>query len=333
MNNTPKISIIIPVYKVERYLRQCLDSVLSQTFTDWECLLVDDGSPDASGAICDEYAARDPRFRAFHQPNAGVSAARNTGLDEARGELICFIDSDDWVKPEHLANYICAGDYDIIVCGYNRVDEVDGQTRVEKLRSLKSECVDDFWKVLRSLQKDKVAFNSPWNKLYKKEIIDAFDVKFKEDISCGEDKLFNFNYLSRCRTIQISSSVTYNYRINDGSVMRQNYRDVDELKLNICYSTKAFGARTLPDGFRCDLEDDITHLYCLLGRMLYFPFRLRNKTERIETLKKIFSRNKLHPTIESRKFCRGNVFFVDLFRTMKYYLSTIMRIFKSKLKP
>ena len=97
---SPKISIIVPVYKVEQYLRRCLDSIVAQTFTDWECILIDDGSPDNSGRICDEYAEKDKRFRVFHQENVGVSAARNKGLDEARGEWIGFVDSDDWIEKE-----------------------------------------------------------------------------------------------------------------------------------------------------------------------------------------------------------------------------------------
>lgn len=98
----PKISIIVPVYKVEKYLHRCLDSIVAQTFTDWECILVDDGSPDGSGKICDEYAEKDGRFKVFHQENQGVSAARNKGLDNAKGEWIGFVDSDDWVSKEYF---------------------------------------------------------------------------------------------------------------------------------------------------------------------------------------------------------------------------------------
>ena len=99
---SPAFSIIIPVYNVAPYLRECLDSVLAQTFTDWECICIDDGSTDGSGAILDEYAAKDSRFRVFHQQNAGVSAARNKGLDEAQGEWVCFVDGDDAIAPNWL---------------------------------------------------------------------------------------------------------------------------------------------------------------------------------------------------------------------------------------
>ena len=121
MTHTPIISIIVPVYKVEQYLRRCLDSVQNQIFTDWECILIDDGSPDNSGQICDEYAQKDERFRVIHQENAGVSAARNAGLDSAKGEWIGFVDSDDWIEPEmYQFLYTNAIDKkaDVIICGY-----------------------------------------------------------------------------------------------------------------------------------------------------------------------------------------------------------------------
>ena len=98
MANIPKISVIIPVYNAEKYLYRCIDSVLVQTFTNWELLLIDDGSKDSSGVICDEYAAKDARVRVFHKENGGVSSARNLGLDNARGEWVAFVDSDDYIE-------------------------------------------------------------------------------------------------------------------------------------------------------------------------------------------------------------------------------------------
>ena len=97
------ISVIIPVYNVEKFLAECVDSVLAQTYTDWEAILVDDGATDASGAMCDAYAAKDPRIRVIHRENGGLSAARNTGLKAARGEYVYFLDSDDYIEPDTLA--------------------------------------------------------------------------------------------------------------------------------------------------------------------------------------------------------------------------------------
>jgi len=102
---SPKVSVIVPVYKVEKYLPECIGSILAQTFTDFELILADDGSPDNSGKICDDYAARDFRIRVFHKENGGVSSARNLGIDNARGEWIAFVDSDDWIGRDFLSAF------------------------------------------------------------------------------------------------------------------------------------------------------------------------------------------------------------------------------------
>ena len=104
MNENPKITVIVPVYNTEKYLRRCVDSILAQTFTDFELLLIDDGSTDGSGAICDEYAKKDSRVRVFHKEIGGVSSARNLGLDKAYGEWISFVDSDDWIDVLFLSS-------------------------------------------------------------------------------------------------------------------------------------------------------------------------------------------------------------------------------------
>ncbi|MGN0202626.1 MAG: glycosyltransferase family 2 protein, partial [Candidatus Cryptobacteroides sp.] len=101
----PKISVIVPVYNAESTIRRCVDSILAQTFTDFECLLIDDGSKDRSGEICDEYAAKDSRVRVFHKENGGVSSARNVGLDNAKGEWVTFVDSDDWIDSYYLSSF------------------------------------------------------------------------------------------------------------------------------------------------------------------------------------------------------------------------------------
>ena len=114
-----KISIIVPVYNTAKYLERCVDSIVAQTYTDWELLLIDDGSTDNSGTICDSYAASDPRIQAFHKPNGGLTSARNHGLERATGEWITPIDSDDWVEPEMLAKMLAKAeesDADVVIC-------------------------------------------------------------------------------------------------------------------------------------------------------------------------------------------------------------------------
>lgn len=133
MTKSPQISIIIPIYNVERYLRQCIDSILAQTFTDFELLLIDDGSPDGCPAICDEYAEKDARIRVFHKQNGGVTSARNKGLNNANGNWIIYIDGDDWIEPtyvEELYNAAINNEADIAICGFRFVYE-DGSSVIE----------------------------------------------------------------------------------------------------------------------------------------------------------------------------------------------------------
>ena len=128
---SPKISVIVPVYKVEKYLPECIESVLAQTFTDFELILVDDGSPDNSGAICDDYAARDPRIRVFHKQNGGVSSARNLGLDHARADWVAFVDADDAVDEKYLEHLWGDGPAagTLIFSGHTYLDEKGRETR------------------------------------------------------------------------------------------------------------------------------------------------------------------------------------------------------------
>ena len=116
--NSPKISIIVPVYNVEQYLENCINSVLNQSFRNFQLILVDDGSKDSSGEICDRFVLKDSRVKVIHKPNAGVSAARNAGIDIATGQFICFIDSDDWIESEYLQKIVDEiYDFDILFFG------------------------------------------------------------------------------------------------------------------------------------------------------------------------------------------------------------------------
>ena len=133
------ISVIVPVYNVEKYLRQCLDSVLAQTYRELEIILVDDGSTDGSGAICDEYATRDSRIKVVHQQNGGLSSARNAGLDLATGEYVAFVDSDDYIHEtmlELLYQALVENNADTVICNFERVDEKGDVISVRSLQPL-----------------------------------------------------------------------------------------------------------------------------------------------------------------------------------------------------
>lgn len=209
----PKISIIVPVYRAELYLKRCVDSIISQTYSDWELLLIDDGSPDRSGEICDLYASKDHRIRVFHKSNGGVSSARNLGIDNAKGEYITFLDSDDWVDHDYLKDFALSTVLDFPKCLV-----VQG---IKQFIPSRSCCVtmfkygnsilnikNDIDKV-RTLQVLKNG--CPVAKIFKRKVIVSNGLRFNEGISLNEDHLFVMNYLLYIDTVILRSGIHYNY--------------------------------------------------------------------------------------------------------------------------
>jgi glycosyltransferase involved in cell wall biosynthesis len=215
----PKISVIIPVYNSEKYLDKCVDSVLAQTFTDFECILINDGSCDDSGSICDERSKRDGRVKVIHQRNRGVSAARNAGLDAALGEWITFVDSDDWVDENYLelmygnaANNGC----ELSVCG-RRLYSENG----ELLDVSKRFPVIFFDKVLakRALFGFEYFTTVAWGKLVNRRSVYDGGVRFDTAISVCEDGLFWFEVIDKVETVLYDSTPCYNYLMNMNSLV------------------------------------------------------------------------------------------------------------------
>ena len=204
------ISIVIPVYNVEKYLRQCLDSVLNQTFQDFELLLMDDGSTDRSSFICDEYALKDNRIKVVHQENSGVSNARNNGISLARGQWITFIDSDDWVDPDYLENFESEGsDCDLIVQGLKYYDNRNGQF-FKYIKVNNCELNGPKQKLL--VAENKILnLGYPVAKLYRNTVI-ANRVSFNTNISFHEDHIFVLDTFNLSEKIKLVNSVSYNYR-------------------------------------------------------------------------------------------------------------------------
>lgn len=206
------ISIIIPVYKAEQTLSKCINSVLVQTYTDFELILVDDGSPDNSGVICDQWAIRDERIRVIHQENRGVSHARNQGMKTALGDYICFVDSDDWIKPDYLKRM-----YDslldnkksgLIVHGFECFTSegivLPGRKLDNKLLLSK-----DFGEAFREDHICRLGYSC--SKLYKRDLIFQYNIFFDEQIYCCEDLMFMYAYLLHCDYLLYGDSQEYVY--------------------------------------------------------------------------------------------------------------------------
>lgn len=214
---TPKISIIIPIYNAEPFLERCIESVLNQSFSDFELLLINDGSKDNSASICDNYALQDTRVKVIHQENAGVSAARNKGLENSLGEWIAFVDSDDWVEKNYLKNLFNAieENVDLIIGGFLEIK--DGNINKKK--------IENNQKIIQIKDKDLILkkyalfnFSYPVAKLFKSKIIKKNQISFFKIAIMYEDTIFLMNYIKYCHTIKLIKNCDYNYNLNQESL-------------------------------------------------------------------------------------------------------------------
>lgn len=206
----PRISIIIPIYNAEKFLPECLDSVLCQDFPSFELLLIDDGSTDASGKIADRYATKDSRIAVVHQPNAGVSEARNRGLALARGEYIAFIDADDRVSPTYLSHFL-PFESDLAIAGILLLYDNSGKEEPYGFDRTRSARTDHDRGLLFADAEIRNTTKGPCNKLFKREIIEQYHLRFDPRYSYGEDHLFVLNYVKQCRSIALIAHIDYYY--------------------------------------------------------------------------------------------------------------------------
>ena len=228
------ISIIVPVYNVEKYLRECLDSISQLKTVTWEAILVDDGSTDTSGKICDEYAKQDSRFRVIHQKNSGVSAARNAGLDAAKGEWIWFVDSDDSINPDfEISNPEVLDDADYVLFDMRKfrdgeeLNTLDHQKSTVKCTELSK---NDFLCKYQCNHHPRLFYKKTWVMIEHHQRL-AFSLGTR----VGEDLEFQYKYLIRCQRPARLDAVLYNYRLREGSATqddsyrRKNLEDLPQV--------------------------------------------------------------------------------------------------------
>jgi len=240
MVNIPLISIIIPVYKVELYLKKCVDSVLAQTYANLEIILVDDGSPDNCGKICDEYAEMDERVRVVHKENGGLSDARNAGLDIMNGEYVAFVDSDDWVMPKYIEDmYENLKEYgaDISLSGTIYVYENNKKDMILSVNKNKGLYTQK--EAVENLFYQKGIYPSAWAKLYKKELFEK--IRYPKG-KLNEDSATTYKIFCLCDKISYTNANNYCYLQRTGSIENSAFSPkkmdaidiVDEMLAWIC---------------------------------------------------------------------------------------------------
>lgn len=213
------VSVIVPVYNAERFLLACLNSLLSQSYVNWEAILVDDGSKDSSPSLCDEYSRKDARVKVFHKENGGVSSARNLGLDKAVGDWVFFLDADDRMKADALSRMVeKTQGVDSVFGGFEVFDE-----QIQRTYSIdeRVECQMDRSQALEQMFRPwhYRYYGYVWGKLFKKSLIDELGLRFDESIAFNEDRLFTVNYLCRVNKVAYFTAPVYDYMENSASAM------------------------------------------------------------------------------------------------------------------
>lgn len=225
---TPLVSVVVPVYNVETYLTECVDSIVGQTYGNLELLLIDDGSKDSSGEICDDYAAKDHRVRVIHKENGGVSSARNLGIDQAQGEYLVFVDSDDRIDPtmvEKMVNAITRYRTDLVICGYERFrDDWSQAFRISAYSTIIFQNLSELAGVYTAAGTNMFGV-SIWAKMYNLQIIRQNSISFREDISYEEDCVFNLDYFNHVQYTCVLNECLYSYRQMDQSLSKGYRRD------------------------------------------------------------------------------------------------------------
>lgn len=218
-----KISVIVPVYKVENYLRRCIDSILAQTYRDFELILVDDGSPDSCGMICDEYAADDNRVSVIHKENGGLSDARNAGLDVASGEYVLFVDSDDYIEETLLETVAPLLTSEDVLVGFNFYVENEIQNKSVKSRGRVSRMTfENSYDRLHFICNELLDYRTPWNvwsKIYSRSIIEKYHLRFEDNNRIyAEDMYFNLAYFPYVKEFIPISEILYHYIVRSESI-------------------------------------------------------------------------------------------------------------------
>jgi len=227
------ISIIVPVYKSEKYVEQCIRSVICQTYSCWQLILVDDGSPDKSGSICDFFASKDSRIIVIHKENGGVSSARNCGIENASGSYVLFLDSDDLLSENCLSVLMNQPDIpDVSFFSFTKFD--DNYKKKSELTSFSSNDENETLVMALNLKQDPYTsemFCFPWNKMFRMDLLKENNIRFPTDICFREDEIFMYRYIKHCRSIKMLSDSLYLYRVSEFGLASRKRKYQEDIRL------------------------------------------------------------------------------------------------------
>lgn len=321
----PKISIVVPVYNVERFLSDCIESILNQTFRDIELILVNDGSTDQSGAICDQYAKHDERIVVIHKENGGQSSARNKGINAAKGDFVGFIDSDDWIQEdmyEVLYSKAIEADADIAACNIIEFQK-DGSKRYFCQDT--SDLVYDRQTAMGELYLNERLSFSPCNKIYKRTLFK--EIRFKEGYIL-EDVDFAYRIIHQSTKIYYTGQALYNYRYNEKSTLRKDFskKRLDEYEVR--RDMYLFYLKHYPE-----YSNEVYAEWFLTGLMLYINMEKYFHHEKRQYKYLLdFDRKQLKPLIKNENYNRKKRVLLSLAYISPALLVRFYRYYWDKLK-
>lgn len=306
----PVISVIVPVYNTEKYLKRCVDSILSQTFADLELILVDDGSTDNSGNICEQYAVSDPRVKVFHQTNQGQAAARNYALDwiltNSSSEWISFVDSDDWIHPEMLEflyRVVCENNTQISICGFIQTDH-DIPTIEDKQFYVKLYNVEDFY-----CDNTNIWAVVPWGKLYHRNCFK--EIRYPSVRAC-EDEFVTYKILFQFKEVPVVEATLYCYYMSNNSTMRSNWTP-----------KRLVGIQALEERMRYLKQNHYQKAWCKTAE-IYVLWGLYDQIKQIDELPNALEYKKYR----SKLMCKLKIEFLRYRKVCGFYLDNYMWVYE-----
>ncbi|MCQ2217109.1 MAG: glycosyltransferase [Paludibacteraceae bacterium] len=263
MDSIDMVSVVVPVYKAESTIRRCVDSILAQTYCNFELILVDDGSPDNSGTICDEYAQSDIRVKVFHKENGGVSSARNLGIDNASGKYLVFVDSDDTVTPDYLLSMMQVESSQLVIGGIHK--DMDGVHEYWTLQERRVSIPDDL-KDAWSRPNDLYIYIFPTAKLYLMEVVKKYHIQFDTRLFYSEDFCFVMDYMSKVDSFDLIEGIGYNYIIPKEELNRSKKYKMNAEQTTIHYEAVEQRMKELEKISGTELADMRNNVYSRLFR-------------------------------------------------------------------
>ena len=335
----PRVSVILPIYKVKKYLDRCMHSLLNQTLKDIEIIMVDDGSPDNSPTMCDQYAKEDSRVKVIHKQNAGLGFARNSGLEIATGDYIAFVDSDDFVSVtafEILLKVALEENADYVMCGYKSVRNNICVSEHKDVNQKMVMEVPDCYNVLRGMigidPDSEYSYRhnySVWHGIYKSTLFTEGGIRFcSERDLISEDLIFHLSLIPLCRKIVIIPDLLYNYCLNDNSLTTTYRKGRFEAVLKLWKVSVGMVASTSLEDMKIRLD------YLLLDVTLSaISYEVRyNKNNALDVLKTISANDEVHQLLDSypiHRLCRKHYLFFSLLKRKAY--KTIYCLLKIKI--